>query len=179
MSFVVEPESPRDFAAIRDVVRAAFASHPEVADLPGLIRASPHHRPELALVARADRRIVGFVMVSGAHVVSSDGTRHDVLTLSPLAVAPEQQGRGIGSTLVRAAIDAADAAGEGLVALEGSPRYYGRLGFTYAPDSGISIMLPDWAPAEAARVYRLRAYDPTVRGRLVYPPAFAAVGTGQ
>jgi putative acetyltransferase len=178
MDVVVEPETADDHAAIREVVGAAFAHHPEVADLPGLIRASPHYVAEFALVARAAGRVVGFVMISGVQLVADDGTTHDALTLSPLAVAPTHQRRGIGVALVRAVLSAADAAGAGLVTLEGDPRYYGPLGFTYAPDSGVSIPMPDSRRA-GAQVYRLRNYDPAVRGRLVYPPAFPAVGAGR
>ena len=158
---------------------AAFAHHVEVVDLVELIRASAHYVPDFALVARVDGAVVGFVMISGADLVSDDGARHDVLTLSPLAVAPARQGRGIGRALVRAALAAADEAGAGLVLLEGSPKYYGPLGFSPAADAGISMPLPDWAPPEAAQVYRLRNYDPSVRGRMVYPPAFIATGAGR
>ena len=172
---VIEPESPDDVAAIRDVVRTAFQHHQSVADLVELIRASPQYLPDLALVARVAGNVVGFVMLSRAEVVEADGTRHGVLTLSPLAVAPEQQRRGIGSALVRAGVAGADAAGAGVVTLEGGPVYYGRLGFLYAPDHEITIDLPEWAPKEAAQVYLLGAYDPAVRGRLEYPAAFAAI----
>ena len=67
-----------------------------------------------------------------------------------------------------------DASGSGLVTLEGSPTYDGRLGFRPAPDFGITIDLPDWAPPQAAQVHPLRTYDSRVRGKLEYPPAFAA-----
>jgi putative acetyltransferase len=168
---VIEPELPADAAAIRDVVGRAFAHHAAVPDLVERIRASPQYIPELALVARVGATVAGFVMLSHADVVAEDG-RHDVLTLSPLAVAPELEGRGIGSALVRAGIAAADAGGAGLIVLEGSPAYYGRFGFTYAATSGVTIDLPDWAPPEAAQVYRLRGYSSAVHGRLEYPPAF-------
>ena len=171
---VIEPERPADAAAIRDVVTRAF-ERPVVADLVELIRTSPQYVPQLALVARVGPAVAGFVMLSHAEVVADDG-RHDVLTLSPLAVAPEFQGRGIGSKLVRAGLAAADAIGAGLVTLEGNPRYYERFGFTHAPASGVTFDLPDWASPEAAQAYKLRAYDSAVHGRLVYPPAFDVLG---
>ncbi|MEY2405696.1 MAG: putative acetyltransferase, partial [Acidimicrobiaceae bacterium] len=40
---------------------------------------------------------------------------------------------------------------------------------------GIRIDLPSWASPEAAQVLRLRSYDPSIRGRVVYPPAFDEV----
>ncbi|MEO7261663.1 MAG: N-acetyltransferase [Jatrophihabitantaceae bacterium] len=178
ISTVVEPERLVDQTAIRGVVRAAFAHHQSVADLVDLIRASPEYVPDLALVARVDDEIAGFVMLSHAELVKDSGARHRVLTLSPLAVTPVMQGRGIGSALVRTGVREAGRLGEQLVLLEGSPRYYPRFGFRDCRLFGIQINLPDWAPPEAGMVFHLSAYDGRARGRLVYPPAFAAVGAG-
>lgn len=137
------------------------------------IRVSPRYRPGLALVARICHEVAGFVMLSGTHLVDDAGERREVLTLTPLAVAPEHERRGIGSALVRSALDEADHRGEPLVVLEGSPRYYGRLGFEFAPAYGITLELPDWAPREAAQVYLLSSYDSQPRGRVEYPPEIA------
>ena len=170
----IEPEQPDDHAAVGEVVRAAFSHHQTVPRLVELIRASPQYLPDLALVARRDGAVVGHVMVSRAELVDDEhGVTRDVLTLSPLAVAPEAQGRGVGSALVRAVLERASSRPEPLVTLEGSPRYYPRFGFRDCRDVGITIDLPDWAPREAGQVYRLPSYTPAVRGRLVYPPAFS------
>ncbi len=171
---VIEAEQGADHAAVDDVVRRAFADRPEVADMVAAIRASPRFRPGLALVARVGDRVAGFVMLSGTDLVDDAGERREVLTLTPLAVAPEYERRGIGSALVRAALEEAERRGEPLVVLQGSPRYYGRFGFEFAPEHGISIDLPDWA-REGAQVYLLSSYDPRIRGRVEYPPEIAAV----
>lgn len=173
---MIEPERPADQASIRAVVGAAFAHHPDVVELVDLIRASPEYRSELALLARVDGAVAGFVMVSHAELLSDSGERRRVLTMSPLAVAPPAQGRGIGSALVRAALAEAERLGEPLVLLEGSPRYYPRFGFRDCRELGISISLPGWAPPEAGMAFPLSTYDAGLRGRLVYPPAFAASG---
>ena len=113
-------------------------------------------------------------MISHALIRSATGDRH-IAMLSPLAVLPTRQGAGVGKALVAAALNIADARGEPLVVLEGSPSYYGRLGFEFAVPYGIEIHLPDWAPPEAAQVFRLRAFDPSdrsLRGAVVYPAAF-------
>jgi putative acetyltransferase len=176
---IIEPEQPADHPAVRAVLRAAFVEQPSVAELVELIRASPEFVPELALVARVDGTVAGFVLLSHAELVDDCGVRHRILTLSPLAVAPALHGRGVGSALVLAGLREAERLGEQLVLLEGSPQYYPRFGFRDCREFGIQIRLPDWAPPEAGMVFRLPGYDPQVRGRLVYPPAFAATGTGQ
>ena len=175
MDLVIEPERPADHAAIRAVLLAAFTDEPAVADLVELIRASPEYVPELALVARVSGEVAGFAMFSHAELAGDGGERHRVLTLSPLAVAPALQGRGIGSALVPAGLRAAERLVEPLVVLEGSPRYYPRFGFRDCREFGISIPLPDWAPPEAGMAYPLPAYDPRMRGRVVYPPAFEVI----
>jgi putative acetyltransferase len=166
----IRTERASDEDAIAEVVEAAFGSAVE-SRLVAAIRASSNYVPDWALVAEADGRIIGHVMVSYATL--DDGARHHrIANLSPLAVAPDFHRRGIGSALVRRVTERADDFGEPLVVLEGSPAYYGRLGFEYSVPLGIHITLPSWAPPEAAQVLRLRNYDPTVRGHVVYPPAF-------
>jgi putative acetyltransferase len=172
---LIQSEQPADYAAVADVVRRAFVDEPQAVGMVSAIRKSSRYRSGLAFVARADDQVVGFGMLSGTDLVDDDGTSRDVLTLTPLAVLPEFQRRGIGSALVGAAITEADRRREPLIVLEGSPHYYGRLGFRFAPDFGIYIDLPDWAPREAAQVYPLLNYDPRARGRVEYPPAIAAL----
>lgn len=172
-SAVIRPETSDDHDAIRAVVAAAFGSIAE-AELVDRIRASPEYRPDMALVAEDDGQIVGHVMISGA-VLRNAATERPIVMLSPLAVVPARQRHGIGSALVRSALAIADSVGEPLVVLEGSPDYYGRLGFEHSAGYGIDIHLPDWAPPEAAQVKRLSAFDPNdpaLQGTVVYPAAF-------
>ena len=165
-------ERPEDHRVIFDVVAAAFGS-PAEAELVQKIRESEYFIPELSVVAESDGRIVGHVMISYASLRSPDGER-PVAMLSPLAVDPAFRRRGIGSALVRSVTSEADALGEPLVVLEGSPRFYGRLGFEHSLLYGLDITLPSWAPPEAAQVLRLSSWSPSIRGRVRYPPAFDA-----
>lgn len=169
----VRAEVLSDHDEIASVVTRAFGS-PNQARLVAAIRASSNFVPGWSLVATVDGRVVGHVMVSYV-TLRDDTSEHRVPSLSPLSVSPDHQGRGIGSALVHAVVSAVDATGAPLIVLEGSPWYYPRFGFEYAVPLGITIKLPDWAPAEAAQVLRLSRYDPVIRGQLVYPPAFDSV----
>ena len=166
----IRAERPADEATIASIVEAAFGSSVE-ARLVSAIRASANFVPELSLVAELDRHVVGHVMVSLASLHDRD-IRRPIPNLSPLAVEPSYQRRGIGSALVNAVTERADSRGEPLVVVEGSPAFYGALGFEPSVRYGIRLALPSWAPADAAQVLRLRPFDPSLRGRVVYPPAF-------
>jgi putative acetyltransferase len=164
----LRPEAPADFDDVDRVVRTAFSSDWEVA-LVHAIRDGDGYIPELALVATtAGGRLIGHVMISHAFLVDA-GKDHRIATLSPLAVEPEWQRRGIGSDLVRRVTIRAAEMGEPAVVLEGSPDYYHRFGFEPSKPHGIHIDLPDWAPAEAAQVLWLSAVDPVLKGRLDFP----------
>jgi putative acetyltransferase len=180
----IRVESPDDYPAVRQVVCEAFGRKARSPAKPGWgetvahlvvrIRSSPNYVRELALVAVAGDRLIGHVMLSYVALVDADA-RRQVLTLSPVSVAPEAQRQGIGAALITAAIEKADRQGEPLIVLEGSPRYYLRFGFQPASGFGITIRLPDWAPEEAAMVLPLSGYDSGVRGEVVYPSAFDLV----
>lgn len=170
---MIREEQPGDEDTIGILVEAAFSSTP-VARLVDAIRGSPGFIPGLSLVATVESCIVGHVMVSAAALCDTMSTRQ-IVTLSPLAVAAGFRRRGIGSALVRDVTARADRCGEPLVVLEGSPAFYGPLGFEHAVPYGIHIALPTWAPAEAAQVLRLSSYRPNIRGSVVYPPAFDVV----
>lgn len=168
----VRTEKPADLLAILLVTEKAFES-PVEAELVRLIRESSNYVPELSLVAEKDDEIVGHVMLSYAELTDTDA-KHRVLTLSPISVAPKAQRKGVGSTLIKSALQLADKRGEPMVILEGNPNYYGRLGFKDARDFGVSFDIPEWAPPNAGQMYKLTNYDPAIKGRVRYPAAFAA-----
>ena len=156
-----------DRPSILAVHRAAFGDD----DVPRLVEelwASEWYVPDLAFVAEEDGRVVGHVMNTWNSV---EGSEVPVLQLSPLGVLPEYQGRGHGSALVRASVDAVRARGEPLLIVEGNPKYYGRFGFVRADELGLlppPEALHDWA-------FQVAVLDPTVdlpQGRVVYTPPF-------
>lgn len=156
-----------DWREIAEVIDAAFGDT-ETSAFTEELRASEGHVPELTFVAEEDGEIVGFTMLS---YVRLEGSGRRVLILTPMAVRPDRQRRGIGAAVVRAATAAADARGEPLVLVEGIPSYYPRFGFRSA--GALGLERPDERiPEEAWLALPLAGYDPAVRGRVAFPDFF-------
>jgi putative acetyltransferase len=162
----IRPETGRDEAAIAEVTAAAFGKQRE-ARIVDAIRRSDRFVPELSLVAELEGVVVGHLMLS---YVDLDDDSRRVLELGPMSVAPERQRSGIGSALVEEALRRADDRGEPLVLVLGHPTYYPRFGFR--PASTLGIVPPPGVRDEAFMAVPLRAYDPSLRGQVVLPPAF-------
>jgi putative acetyltransferase len=161
---IIHAETEADTEAIDHVVESAYRS-PAVAWMVRQIRESPHYIPELSLVADKGGEIVGYAMLS--YVELADGPNvHQVITLSPLAVVPEAQSRGVGTSLVQAVLQLAEHRGEPLVTLEGDPGYYGRFGFEDSRKFGIHF-------SDGGLIYPLSHYNPSLRGDIRYTPVFA------
>jgi putative acetyltransferase len=166
----IRAEEPGDLAAIRAVVDDAFGAEDHVSDLVDALRASDDSIEGMSFVAVEDGSLVGHVMFTRSRL-DSPTRLIDVLVLSPLAVAPRRQGRGIGSALVRHGLAKAARRPEPLVFLEGSPNYYGRFGFVAGESLGFrrpSLRIP---PA-AFQVFPLPGHQPWMTGTLVYSEVF-------
>jgi putative acetyltransferase len=167
MALVIRRERPDDEREIAQLVEAAFGDR-SVAEFTESIRTSTGYVPELTFVGEEDGDVVGFTMLS---YVGIDGLDTRILVLTPMAVRPDKQRRGIGAAVVRAALAAADERAEPLVLVEGVPSYYPRFGFESA--TALGLERPDERiPDQAWLAIPLRAYDPSVRGRVVYPSFF-------
>jgi predicted N-acetyltransferase YhbS len=138
------------------------------------LRASDAWVDGLSLVAvDATDRVVGHLLLSRVELARVDGTSWRVLSLAPMAVLPEAQGRGAGSALVRAALGEADQRREPFVVVLGHPGYYPRFGFVPASRHGITCPYP--VSDEVFLVAPLAADDPTMSGRIRYPACFDAL----
>jgi len=158
-----------DRAAVPTVIRAAFdAESPghgdQVVELWNEVVDSGLARHSLVAVAGAE--VIGHVGISHAWLDARPALL-DVLLLSPLSVAPDAQGRGIGTALVRAAIQAASLSGAPMLVLEGGPDYYGARGFARASRHG--ILAPSArTPEPAFQVVLFEGWEPWMTGRVVY-----------
>ena len=165
----VRTATPADGPAIDAVIRAAFgAENPEHGDQVAALWTEVVRTglDRLSLVADYGGEVIGHVGISHAWV---DARRElvDVLLLSPLSVLPGHQGRGTGTAMVQAAVEAAAATGAPALVLEGSPRYYGQRGFARGSRHGLhaaSVRTPD----PAFQVVLFDSWEEWMTGRVVY-----------
>jgi len=117
--------------------------------------------PEFSVVAVLEDEIVGHVISTRAWV---DG--YGLLGLGPIGVIPRLQRQGIGSALMNETIARANAAGEGGIALLGSPEYYPRFGFV--PAASFGVLPPEEAWGEHFQLLPLALWPGGVHGTFRY-----------
>lgn len=145
VSIRLERES--DIEAIADVEFAAFEldPHREPGGQPTEHRIVAALRDTgkltLSLVAVTDGTVVGHCAFSPVLI---DGTFCDWYCLGPVAVSPDWQDCGIGSSLIVHGMDMMERHGAAGVVLVGDPVYYTRFGFK----SGAGLSLSDVPPAQ-------------------------------
>lgn len=167
----IRPERPADHEHVRAVHAAAFGSHGSV--VVGLLDALDElitSSVGLSLVAEHDGRVIGHIMFT-AGLLDAPTRLVSVAVLSPIAVSPDYQRRGVGGALIKAGIDVLTARAVPAVFLEGDPGYYSRLGFQAAGPLGFrrpSLRIPE----PAFQVIRLPAYEEWMTGTLVYAQQF-------
>ncbi|OKJ01080.1 GNAT family N-acetyltransferase [Kitasatospora sp. CB01950] len=89
--------------------------------------------------------VPGFPSPAGCLAVRPDEDRPDTVVLEHFYLDPVLHGRGLGTAVLRSALDDVDAAGQAvrLVVLQGSParRLYERHGFGFASEDPIDVRL--------------------------------------
>jgi putative acetyltransferase len=167
----VRPERPEDHSGVATLHSRAFGDQgAAVVRLVDDLRRSLATEPGLSLVAVDDETVVGHVLFT-CNLLDAPQRIVDVQVLSPAGVLPERQRTGIGSTLIRAALEELDQRQVPLVFLEGSPVYYSRFGFR--PAGALQFRRPSLRIPEAGfQVRLLAAYEEWMTGTLVYRPEF-------
>jgi predicted N-acetyltransferase YhbS len=127
LAFLIRPESPLDADAIERLHERAFG--------PGRFARTAYRLREGsgAPAPFGFSALVGTLLVGSVRLSAISAGAEPALILGPLTVDPSFEGVGIGSALMREALERARAAGEGLVLLVGDEPYYGRFGFRVAP----------------------------------------------
>lgn len=168
MSILIRQETHADQEAIRHVNRLAFGQDAE-ASLVDALRDGGYVR--LSMVAEQAGQVVGHILFSELSIITDAGTV-PALALAPLAVLPKYQKQGIGSALIRKALELCRDQGHRIVVVVGYPHFYSRFGFSSkmtahldSPFSGRdSFMALELVPGALADMV----------GRVEYPGPFTA-----
>ena len=104
--------------------------------------------PELNFVMEKDGRLIGQNMFMRAVIKADDGSDLPIMTMGPICITPELQGKGYGKILLDYSLEKAAELGCGALCFEGNINFYGKSGFTYASEFGIRYHgLPEGADA--------------------------------
>lgn len=129
---LIRTEQKNDHAVVHAVNISAFST-PAEAELVDALREQV--QPIISLVAEVSGDITGHIMFSPTSL-SGDASLK-MMGLAPMAVAPEQQRKGIGSMLVRAGLEECRLLGVAAVVVLGHPEFYPRFGFSPASRFGM------------------------------------------
>ena len=161
-------EEATDAGGIRTVIREAFAqaghssnTEPSIVD-----KLRESGALTVSLVAAEGARIIGHVAVSPVVAPEATGTWFG---LGPVSVHPDCQGRGVGSALIKNALDHLRRSGASGCVVLGEPEYYRRFGFQHNP----SVSYRD-VPPPYFQVLSFGPDQPT--GPVDYDAAFEATG---
>ena len=137
----LRPETCDDIESIRRVIEVAFrpVEHSDHTEQDIVARLRDDNALTVSLVAEKNNQVVGHVAASPVTFGSTEGW----FGLGPVSVLPDQQGMGIGSELVKAALDQLKKAGAAGAVVLGDPEFYTRFGFKQVP----GVYFPG-APAE-------------------------------
>jgi putative acetyltransferase len=165
----IRPESGGDSEAIRRVHLAAFPTAAE-ADLAERLRDDSDS--EISLVEEQAGEIVGHVLLTRMDVTAGSHVFR-ALGLGPVGVLPGTQGSGVGSRLIRSALDIAATLGQEVVFVLGEPDFYSRFGFS--AEAAAPFASPYAGPYFMALWLRSES-DPPATGKAEYAPAFGRLG---
>jgi predicted N-acetyltransferase YhbS len=137
---IIRPETAHDYPAIAEVNARAFGGASEAA-IVDLHRHRPAFDPELSLVAEAGGAVVGHALFSPRTIRLMDSDVRAV-NLGPIAVLPEQQGRGVGASLIAEGHRVAAAKDYAMSFLVGHPTYYPRFGYRAHAYGKVAVIVP-------------------------------------
>ncbi len=166
-----------------DIKAATEADLPAIAKLHDAAFGTPHegklvadlHQGDLAAISLAawdGPQILGHILFSPL-VIEVDDEAVMGLALAPLAVAPAQQNRGIGTLLTKAGLVAAAQHGWQAVVVLGQPSFYQRFGFS--PILAAGFETPFAGPYLMALELSEGALSGR-RGKIIYAAPFGALG---
>jgi len=136
LPLVIRPENAGDADGVERLHERAFGPGRFARTAYRIREGAPHHR-DLSFTA-----LVGSLLVGSVRLTPVMAGNAPALMLGPLTVDPAFENRGIGRALIERALDAALAAGHGLVLLVGDELYYSRFGFQRIPPGRFTMPGP-------------------------------------
>lgn len=164
MKVKIRSEQNKEADLIESVIVSAFLNAPHTGHNEHLIvnKLREVDALTISMVAEYEGNVIGHVAVSP--VTISDGT-NNWFGLGPISVLPEQQGNGVGSVLMKRALDELRSSGAAGCVLLGDPHFYSRFGFKNEP----SLILPN-VPQE---YFQAKAFSKQMpNGEVSYHSAF-------
>jgi putative acetyltransferase len=142
---IIRTEQTTDIPQVRIVNELAFGRAAE-AGVVDRLRHAVACADALSLVAEEGGAVVGRILFTPA-LIEGAGRRVVGMGLAPLAVLPDHQGQGIGSTLVRHGLKIPGERYCPFIIVLGHPAYYSRFGFERASQHGLACQweVPDEA----------------------------------
>lgn len=136
LPLVIRLEHPDDAQAVERLHARAFGPG-RFARTAYRLREGARPLPDLCFAA-----LVGTYLVGSIRIGPVEAGGRPLLSLGPLTVDPSFAGRGIGTSLMQAGLDAARAGGHSAIVLVGDASYYRRFGFAPVPAGRLSLPGP-------------------------------------
>lgn len=158
----IREESKHDWKVVRQVVSSAFGRSAEAELIEALREAGDS---VVSLVAEEDGQIVGHVLLSRMNAP------FPALALAPVSVIPARQRQGIGSALIKRAVNHARNLGWAAIFVLGDPNYYERFDFDGEAAAGFE------SPYAGHHFMILKLWPslPVTSGKLSHATAFSAL----
>ena len=132
-SMNIRLETRADHAEVRSIVTRAFGRTDEAS----VIDVLRSEAGVISLVAERDGLIMGHALFSPVSNHDASTTLREGIALGPVAVRPSEQGRGVGSALIRDGLERCKQAGWSAIFVLGDPEFYQRFGWSAAAQWGL------------------------------------------
>lgn len=159
MSLVLRNINTNDYKEVEILTREAFWNIYRPGCCEHLVIHNMHKDKksieELELVAVYDNKIVGHIAYTKGRIKGIDN--ETFITLGPISVMPEFQGKGIGGKLILDTLEKATKLGYSAVFITGDKNYYSRFGFESASKYGVymeGIPMDDEAPFFMVKIFK-------------------------
>ena len=140
-NYIIRRERPEDHHWTECLCREAFWNVYRPGCLEHYVlqcqRLHPDFVPELDFVMELDGKLIGQNVFVRTVIHADDGRKIPIMTMGPISILPELQGRGYGKILLDYSLEQAVKHGCKAVCFEGNINFYGKSGFTFAREFGL------------------------------------------